>query len=166
MGVVLEDYEGGGRGRDVLEGGEGGWLGPPSSRVPLWSPPQAGQKFLSLNRLDTEGAEADFGGQPQHWKRRGGGTPLLLRCTAVLIHHWGGGQFNQGNPLGATWLSGTSCPNSQAIQQIGVPAPEPSTWRTSRWLGLGALCALQEIRMSSLHPLHCHCYPLFHTLWQ
>ena len=29
------------------EGG-GGWLGPPSSRVPLWSPPKAGRKFLSL----------------------------------------------------------------------------------------------------------------------
>ena len=41
-------------------GGRGFLLGPPSSLGPPWSPPKAGQKFFSLNPLDTEGAEAKF----------------------------------------------------------------------------------------------------------
>ena len=33
-------------------GGGFGW-DPPPPRVPLWSPPKAGQKILALNRFDT-----------------------------------------------------------------------------------------------------------------
>ena len=40
--------------RNVTQGGGGGLAG----RVPLWSPPKAGQQFWSLNPLGTEGAEA------------------------------------------------------------------------------------------------------------
>ena len=96
---------GGAQSRDVLEVGEGdlkgrgvggvGWNNPPP-RVPLWSPPKAGQKKLSVNPLGAEGAEAKFwlsapkigrGGRGGRGPRGGGGGPLLLQCTAVLIHH-------------------------------------------------------------------------------
>ena len=47
--------------RNVLEGGGGGFgWDPPPPRVPLRSPPKAGQKLCSLNPLRTEGAEAKF----------------------------------------------------------------------------------------------------------
>ena len=104
--------------RDVSEGGEGGrggGLGHPSSQGPCMVPAEGGPKFLSLNPLCTEGAEAKWWPSASNIGRGGrrggvqggGGTPpcvtfrlvvaplrgpghpppLLRRCTAVLIHH-------------------------------------------------------------------------------
>ena len=75
------------------EGGisEGGrrriWLGPPPPMVPLWSPPKAGRKLLSLNPLGTEGAKAKFwlSASNTGW---GGVLVLVLArdpCTVLLL---------------------------------------------------------------------------------
>ena len=57
----------------------------------------------NLNPLGTEGAEAKFWLSASNIGRGGGGVggggsmggggvpPLLLRCTAIVILHWGGG---------------------------------------------------------------------------
>ena len=68
---VLEGGEGGGG----SEGGEGGGFGwdTPAPRVLLWSPPKAGRKFLNLNSLGTEGAEAKFWLSASNIGRGGGG---------------------------------------------------------------------------------------------
>ena len=75
--------------------GRGGWLGPPSSQGPPMVPAEAGPKFVKLKSLGLkappqtlEGEEGGGGGGG--WSR-GGVRPLLLRCTVVLIHPWGGG---------------------------------------------------------------------------
>ena len=64
--------------------------------------PKAGRKFLTLNLLGTEGAEAKFWLSASNIGRGGGGsrgggvTPPcscgVLPCTAVLIHPWGWGE--------------------------------------------------------------------------
>ena len=65
---------GGVGGRDVLErGGLVGW-DPPPPRVPLWSPPKAGQTFLSVNPLGIEGAEAKIWLSASNIGRGGGCT--------------------------------------------------------------------------------------------
>ena len=76
--------------------GGGGGIGwdPPPPRVPLCSPPKAGRKLISLNPFGAEDAEAKFWlSAPTLEGEEGGGglSPLLLRCTAVLIHPSGGG---------------------------------------------------------------------------
>ena len=61
-----------------MGGGGGGLAGTPSSQgPPLWSPPKAGQKILTLNPLGTEGAEAELlAVSLKRWKgRREGGAP-------------------------------------------------------------------------------------------
>ena len=45
----------------------------PSSLGPLWSPPEAGRKFSSLNLLDAKGAEAKFWLSASNIGRGGGG---------------------------------------------------------------------------------------------
>ena len=77
-------------GREGLKGGREVWLGPPSSQGPPMVP-DVGQKNLSLNPLGTEGAKAKFWLSASNIGREGGGVVggggVLLRCTAVLIHH-------------------------------------------------------------------------------
>ena len=79
---VLEGGEGGGGGRDVLEGGggggseagEGGLAGtPPPPRVPLWSPPEAGQKFEAQILLAPKAPKQNFGCQASKMGKGGGG---------------------------------------------------------------------------------------------
>ena len=87
----------GGPGRDVLEGGglKGGWWGRGVGQgraLLLGSPggprPKASRKFLGLHPLRRRSKLLAV--SLKHWKgRRGrGGPPLLLRCTAVLMHPW------------------------------------------------------------------------------
>ena len=58
----------------IRRGGGGGGLGPPPPWVPLWSPPKAGRKLLSVNPLGTEGAEAKFWLSASNIGRGGGGV--------------------------------------------------------------------------------------------
>ena len=63
---------GGGRGGSEAGGGGVGRDSPPP-RVPLWSPPKAGQKILSFNPLDAEQPQTLEGEERGVWG--GGGTP-------------------------------------------------------------------------------------------
>ena len=74
------------------------WLGPPSSQGPPMFPAEGGPKILKLKpSWHQRRRSKNLAVSLKHWKgRRGGGVsrgvhppPLLLRCTAVLIHHWG-----------------------------------------------------------------------------
>ena len=82
----LMDHPGlkGGRGGEGGSEGVGGLAGtPPPPRVPLWSPGGA--------------------------SRGGAGGLLLLRCTAVLIHHW----WSLPRPAPAVRQASTAGPNGQ-----------------------------------------------------
>ena len=69
------------------------WDNPPPW-VPLWSPPKVGRKLSSLNPLGAKVPKQNFRCWPQTPEGRGGEeggqgggvAPLLLLCTAVLIH--------------------------------------------------------------------------------
>ena len=56
---------------------------------------KAGKMFSAEILLAPKAPNQKFGCQPQILEGEeevpGGGTPLLLRCTAVLMHHWGAG---------------------------------------------------------------------------
>ena len=67
----------------IDEGGGFGW-DPPPPRVPLWSPPKAGQKFqIFLNPVGTKGAETKIWPSASNIGRgegyRGGYPPLPLK---------------------------------------------------------------------------------------
>ena len=73
---VLEGGGGGGGGLKGVGGGEGVWLGPPSSLGPPRVPAEA--QIL----LAPKAPKQNFGCQPQTLEGEEGG-----RCTAVLKHH-------------------------------------------------------------------------------
>ena len=113
---------GGGGGGGGLKWGRGGGFGrtPPPPSVPLWSPPKAGRKILKLqSSWHRRRRSKILAVSLKHYKRRREGgrgvqgeggrggsgevPPLLLRCTALLIHHWGGGWEGGGGV--ADWSS-------------------------------------------------------------
>ena len=75
---------------EMYQGGGGG-LGPPSSRGSPCGPCQRRAKIVEAQiLLAPKAPKQNFGGQPQTLEGDEGGPggvpPLLLRCTAVLIH--------------------------------------------------------------------------------
>ena len=62
------------QGRDGGGGGRGFWLGPPPPRVPLWSLPKAGRKFLSVNPLGAKGTKEKLWLSALNIGRVGGGS--------------------------------------------------------------------------------------------
>ena len=134
-----------------LWGGGFGW-DPPPPRVPLWYPPKAGRKIRSFNPLGTEGIEAEIlAVSLKHWKgRRGGGgsrggwgTPLLLRCMAVLIiPGGGGGRGIEGEGARSRANPGLSPQTPHAlVRHTGTDTPqrtlrqgnEVREWRRGSW---------------------------------
>ena len=99
----------GGRGcsrRGGLKGGGGGWLGPASSLGPPMVPAEGGLKTLKLKSSWHRRRRSTIWLSASNIGRGGGGRgvpPLLLRCTALLIHHWGGGWGVQGGWGGGWW---------------------------------------------------------------
>ena len=96
---------GGGRGGGSLKRGGGCGRTPPPPSVPLWSPPKGGRKILKLqSSWHRRRRSKILAVSLKHWKgRRGGGVQegyplLLLRCTALLIHLWGGGVSPEKEP--------------------------------------------------------------------
>ena len=78
--------------------------------------PAEGRPNILKLKSSTEGAEAKFWLSASNIGRRGGGgpregyPPLLLRCTAVLTHHWGG-----GSRAGRKLLCGGGMPSRLAL---------------------------------------------------
>ena len=92
---------GGGGGQGCIRrGGRGVWLGPPSSQGPPVVPAEGGPKIVKLkSSWHRRRRSKILAVSLKHWKGRreggrvpgGGAAPLLLRCTAVLLHPMGGG---------------------------------------------------------------------------
>ena len=120
---------GGGRGALKGGGGQGVWRGPPPPpRVPLWSPPEGGPKFLKRKSSWPRRRRSKIlAVSLKHRKgRRGGLAPppppplLLLRCTAVLIHRWRWGCVSAEERSGAPL---PSFPNAPLPLPGRSPAP-------------------------------------------
>ena len=97
--------------KDVLEerGGRA-WRGPPSSGGPPMAPAEGGPKILRLkSSWHRRRRSKILAVSLKHWKgskggeergvQRGGGGGLLLRCTALLIHHCPQPNRHRADPL-------------------------------------------------------------------
>ena len=120
----------------VGKGGRGGGFGwdAPPPMVPLWSPSEAGQKFLSLNPL---GAEAKSWLSASNIGRGGGGggaPPPPPACTAILIH-------DCQPPLG-----GSAAPRPAAGQGALQITGEPGRPNAMRRAPAERLSRLQSLR--------------------
>ena len=109
-------WRGGGGSEGAGGGGGFGW-DPPSFQGPPMAPAEGAAKDLkrksSWHRRRRSKIVAVV--SLRHWNgRRGGYPPLLLRCTAGLIHHCPEGTFKVGIGRGPAAV----CPGLQAVREV------------------------------------------------
>ena len=121
------------RTRGVLEEGEGGsergggLTGtPPSSQGPPVVPAKGGPKHFEASiLLAPKAPKQNFGFRPQtlEGEEGGGVPPLLLRFTAVLIHHWGWGRLGP-----KSWCTKMARQDKTRQKILFCPAMVPLVW--------------------------------------
>ena len=115
-------------------GGRGLWLGPPSSYGPPMVPAKGGPKLLKhKSSWHRRRLSKILAVSLKHWKGRTGGTPLLLRRTAVPIHRWGWGG---GQVIGA-FASPKAVPSGSSQRVTSTAGTSTLPVQDQRWLTRG-----------------------------